>query len=145
MHYINKNVNLHERRGVDPEAYWIRKQQDSGADGSTGTTPTGPTAPPSTDIPSSPTASVTPEPPGAANSGISSMDLSEIISVFETCKGRMVLVRLKSKENFWMVPQDSTDKTVSGRIWGEDTGWHIGEIDFYDIHTVICVLKNNTI
>ena len=144
MHY-NKNVCVHGLRGVDPEAYWIRKQQDSDVDGSTGPSPTGPAAPPGTDVSSSPTAPVTPEPSRTINSGISSMDLSEIISVFETCKGRMVLVRLKSKENFWMVPANSTDKTVSGRIWSGDTGWHVGEIDLYEIYTVVCVLQNNTI
>lgn len=137
MHYIKENVNLYGRRGVDPEAYWIRTQQQGpGENENTGTTPTGPAAPSRSATPPAP---VETEFPGLFNS-----DINTIISTIENCLGITILIRLKNGESFWMVPESRTSETVSGRIWNESSGWYAGEVNFFDISNVVCVSQNRS-
>ena len=137
MHYIKKNVNIYGRRGVNPETYWMRtQQQEPGENENTGTTPTGPTAPPGSATPPAP---VETEFPGLFNS-----DISTIISTIENCLGVTILIRLKNGESFWMVPERRTSETASGRIWNDSSGWYAGEVNYFDIADVVCPSQNRS-
>lgn len=148
MHYINKNANLYGRRGVDPEAYWMRTQQQGpGENGNTGTAPTGPTAPPEPVTSPTPTAPTEPTPPVPAEinfPGLFNPNVNTIISTIENCLGVTILIRLKNGESFWMVPEIKNSETVSGRIWNESSGWYAGEVNFFDISNVTCTSGNGS-